>query len=643
MRDPNRIDFPAIMESRSISELGALIKILEELVEFDKLKSYIESNEVLNKLHKYIKSYEFCICFCLNQIVKILRYDQKFLDFKQDRLFIRAYEGEVPRKKFPDCTELCLFAKNIFGLIDKIFKTETYGKLKDIIPKIKKYIIESFYQIIHNDFELLEKFETQNKDSVILNLSRSYFHLKFHDASSINIAYFDIVKKGRVLTKRHEDFIEKFDDSTDKNDEYLKQEYNSLEDIKDLFVFLHANENERRAGSLPESLGDQQFFNGFKAVIGYLWNNLFDDAFKKYNFLSEVILSKNWAEFDAYFEKIKDDIILPLEKRNEAVDGFSDIIFKKTQIIYNETFEELKNEILFPEYSEDLTVNDKLDQKFLWYPVNVIKSLYSIPCSNNFILVLSGLLNFENYPILVIRFIHPQGYGNNFSYAILAEGPLYNLFQDAADWYLYFDFATNHSGTGSRAWRMVEEFLNNHRSKINLSECRINSKKFREYIKNKEIKDLSKKIKKLEDYYAAAKGMIYELINAYILSKLGYQVHWALKEPSITDGKEIDLLAYRKSGKMIMFYVIETSTTGENLTKEVKQKVKILKKNSSNLLKFLKLEEYINFKFRGMAISNIKPDPQDDKAVKQINFKDMIKNLQNLRMDIRRLNKIIDS
>ena len=164
----------------------------------------------------------------------------------------------------------------------------------------------------------------------------------------------------------------------------------------------------------------------------------------------------------------------------------------------------------------------------------------------------------------------------------------------------------------------------------------------KEYIKNKEIKDLSKKIRKLEDYKADAKGIIFELVNAYFFSKLGYQVHWAFKE-KFTDGTEIDLLAFRKCGKMIMFYVIEITTTEQNLNEEVKKKIEILQKNSSKLLKFLNLEKQINYKFRGIAISDIKTNLRADRVVKIINFKDIIHNLKNVRIELKkRLIKILE-
>lgn len=121
-----------------INRIGAVIKILEKLVELKKIKKCIESKNDFNDFSKYIKSYEFCICFCLNQIIEILRNNQKFLDFKEDLLFNRAYDSRFPRSKFPTNTEMCIFANNIFGLVDLIFKKKTYKKLRRAVPKVDK-------------------------------------------------------------------------------------------------------------------------------------------------------------------------------------------------------------------------------------------------------------------------------------------------------------------------------------------------------------------------------------------------------------------------------------------------------------------------------------------------------------------------
>ncbi len=616
-----------------INRLGGLIKTLEKLVDLNKIKKFIDKKDNFNEFSKYIKSYEFCICFCLNQTVEILRDDPKFLDLKEDLLFIRAYNSVIPRTKFPTNTELCNLANNIFGLIDLIFKAETYEKLREAIPNVIKYILTPIKEVFYNNFELANKYKDLNKDIVLSRLAKSYFHIVFHDGKKIRAAYDSIVKKGQIYRAQLNETIFK---ELKKKDYLSVQKSDSVKDIAELFKSVNFN----RVGDMQENLGDQLFFEGYKLIIDYLWNELFKNPFSEYEFLNKIIFSKDWEEFDHYFEKIRDEIITPLENRNEAIDITFKSIFVKQNRILNETLKLLTEKILFSVKRTDLTDNERLDRSFLCYEVKLVNSYASIPCANEFILIFMGLMQFNDEFIKIIRFKHP---GNSYSYAIFVEGPTYSFFLNYASWYVFLDFATDHSGEGGTDKKSVDEYINQFESQIHLSEHKIDSEVLKEYIKDKEIKNLSKKIRKLEDYKAEAKGIILELVNAYFFSKLGYQVHWALKE-KFTNGTEIDLLVFRKFRKMVILYVIEiTTTTEQNLYEEVKRKIEILQENSSKLLKFLNLEKQMNCKFRGIAISDIKTNLQADEMVKIINFKDVINNLKNVKIELKkRLIKILE-
>ena len=630
MADINKVE----INSYFISRIGALIKILEKLVELNKVKNHIENENSFNEFSKYIKSYEFCICFCLNQIIGILRDNQEFLDFKEDLLFVRAYNNSIPRSKFPTETECCIYANNIFGLINLLFKAKTYIELREAIPNVNKYVVIPFREIFHNYYEVTNEYKDLNKDDILIRLARSYFHLVFHDGDKIRIAYDDIVTKGRIYRQR-EQMIEDFLKGSKKKNHSSVEELDLEKGLTKIFD----NANINRMKNIQEILNDQLFFEGYKLIIDYLWIELFEDPFSKYEFLKNITLCKDWAEFDNYFEKIRDKIIIPLENENEAIDSFFKRIFFKHRRIQNETLEILKKKILFSVNRENLTENEELDKNFLWYPVKLIDSMGSISCANQFILIFTGLMYFNKEIIRIIRFFHPQG--NGYSYAIFIEGPTYSLLHDYASWYVFLDFATDHYGTAGSVKKTLDEYIHQFDSKVHLSEYKVNLEAFKDYIKVKEIKDLSNKIRKLEDYKADAKGIIFELVNTYIFSKLGYQVHWSLKE-NFTNYTEIDLLAFKKFRNMIRFYVIEITTTAQNLIEDVKKKIEILKTNSSYLLKFLDLEEHLNSKFRGIVISNTKTNLRVDKMVKLINFKDIINNLKDIKIDKRRLLKILE-
>ena len=138
----------------------------------------------------------------------------------------------------------------------------------------------------------------------------------------------------------------------------------------------------------------------------------------------------------------------------------------------------------------------------------------------------------------------------------------------------------------------------------------------------------------LEDIKADAKGFNFELVGAYIFSRLGYQTYWRFKN-KCSDYKEIDLIAYKELRTRIVFYIVEITSTEGDLLEEVMEKIDILRKNSSQLLEFLNLEHRKTIKFKGMVISDTKTDLQVDRIIKIINYKDM-------RIETRDLFKIVN-
>ncbi|KKL83592.1 hypothetical protein LCGC14_1973200 [marine sediment metagenome] len=532
------------LNSYNISRIGAIIKILEKLVELDKIKNYIESKHSPNDFSKYIKSYEFCICFCLHQIMEVLGDNQEFLDFKEDPLFARALYSVLDRSKFPDNTKLCVFANNIFGLIESIFKKEDYEELREFLPKVVKYILNPFKEIISKNFKLAEKYKDFSNDEIVSRLAKSYFHLEFHDGQKIRNGYELIVKKGKPIRKRWEK-IESFLMEQGEEDNSSVIEIDSTEDFFESFQ----DRNVDRIGDMQEILGEQLFFKGYKLIIDYLWGKLFTNPFSNYEFLKNIVLSKDWAEFDYYFESIRDEIILPLEKRMKAIDISFKPIFLKQEEIQNKTLNLLKEKKQFYGEKAELTEIEKLDASFLWYPVKLIESGSSVSCADQFFLTLRGLMSLNIESIQIIRFHHLNRH--TYSYAILVEGPKYNPLLDYASWYVFLDFATAYYGTSATVKKHIDDYIHQFDSIIHVSDRDINSEALKEYLKNKEVKYLSKIIGGLGDYKSDAKGMVLELFNAYIFSKLGYQVHWSLKG-KYTDYTEIDLIIFKKFQKMYM-------------------------------------------------------------------------------------------
>lgn len=613
----------------TINMIGAIFKFLEVLVETNNIKGYIEKKFNCIDFSKYFKSYEFCICFCLEELTRVLRDNHTFLGFQEDRLFISAYDNIIRRSIFPNESKLCKIANNIFGLMDMVFKAKIHKDLMKSVQNVKDYIVIPLKEYIYTNFEVKSKLKNLTKDEAFLKLARSYFHLVFLDGKKVRIAFQRIVQKGEPQRRLlGDDFLE----NMMKNSKKIKIE--SEEDLDELFN----PANLDYTIGLPEKLSDHLFFDGYKFIMDYLWDELFNQTFLKFDFLNEVILSRNWREFDGFYDKIRDEIIFPLERNNEAFDPINKKnLFIKNNEIQKDFLNLLSEKILFSVKRESPSDEEKIDESFLWYKAKVINSKVSIPCANEFILILMGLYNSKEKEkdfIRIVRFIHPFGDAHNYSYAILVEGPQYSYIADYAVWYVFLDFATDHSGTGNRARQIVELYIDLLKSQVHVSECTVNRIVFKKHLRDREIKKLKEEVRKLEDIKADAKGFNFELVGAYIFSRLGYQTYWRFKN-KCSDYKEIDLIAYKELRTRIVFYIVEITSTEGDLLEEVKEKIDILRKNSSQLLEFLKLEHRKTIKFKGMVISDAKTDLQVDRLVKIINYK-------NMKIETRNLFKIVN-
>ena len=99
---------------------------------------------------------------------------------------------------------------------------------------------------------------------------------------------------------------------------------------------------------------------------------------------------------------------------------------------------------------------------------------------------------------------------------------------------------------------------------------------------------------------------------------------------------------FKKFKTRVIFYVIETSTLNESLIQEITQKIEILKSHIPDLLKFFNLDQNYSCIFKGFEISSNNTNIYKDKQVKILNFKSLIKSLEDLRIKKRRLRKILE-
>lgn len=559
-----------------IVEVGAYIKLLEILLDMNKLKKYLKFKKSYSKFNKYIKSYEFCLLFCIDRIFNIIIDEPGIFDLQPDLLVVRARQNRVIRAKFPRKTELGVLLSNIQGLCDKIIKSKNEIELNKVLPKVTEYLIDPINSILSDNYEIDKKYQKQSKKELLKNVARFYFYIYFNDIGKIRISF---------------------------NHTFLKD--------KTFFV---------QGISIPLKLNEQLFFEGYKKIVDFVWQNLLGKPHYKSNIFVKMVESRTWKKFDSFFNIIRDNLIFPLEKQEEVIDPFSKSIFWKKGKISNKQIQYLTKKQLYP-FKFKLSFKEKLDEVFYWYPIRVIGSGLSVNNSTGFISLLLGLIKSKRENIKILKIKHKYPYEYVYSFAILMEG--YSIFADYSQWYLFLEFCSEGGGIEGQAYDEVMKYLKKYKSKIDLKEYDLPPKSLDSYAADNLAKEAIKSIRELEEYKSFSRGIIFELFMSYLFDSIGYKTRWALKK-DFTDKKEIDLLVYKEYKNCYKFIVAEVSTGSQDIINEIKTKIEILRRNKNPLLNYLKLKKSKKCIFQGKLVTIKKSKIKGTKLIEVLDEKKLI-------------------
>jgi hypothetical protein len=329
-------------------------------------------------------------------------------------------------------------------------------------------------------------------------------------------------------------------------------------------------------------LEDQEFFNGYKLAMQYLWHCFLGDRIRSFSFLKKILELKDWESFDKLYSKIEDAIIVPMEE-SAGLHYDVDEIFIIRKRVKASCLEPMTNTLLF--LPSQKSIEEIMDEAFMWYPiqnVNVVNKALTL------VSLLLGYSRFKKDEINVIKFIHPQGFENSYSFAILIES--YGLISDYSYWFLFPKLAAD-SGGSRRAYDFVQKHLASLKNKIRLQEVEVDKEKLLEYAKDTSIRYLERKLTDLKHINDTLRGQLLEFLISYIVAKMEYEVYWRYKNPKLLPKKEIDILAFKMKGKKIRILVIETKTSlpreVDKLIEKMEEKITIIRQYYKEVLKEL--------------------------------------------------------
>ena len=318
----------------------------------------------------------------------------------------------------------------------------------------------------------------------------------------------------------------------------------------------------------------RKVFPGYKYTVQFIWFTLTNGKLDNTS-IKTLGDTASWPDFDSHFRAIQTEIIDPIESKL----GIS--LDAPLILLNGDVKQTLKPLLDRKPPTPQLNDRQLLEQIFLWYDIQVIDAskctlFNGVPA---LIRMIMGSVQFKkanNIPdkTLIVKLVHPDGGGHNYSYAVLVE---LSGTGDYSGWILFLECCYDYTGTGTSQLRIVEQLLSECRKKglIEVKEKVIAKEQFLKLMDSYFINfpgqlDLIDTKERLN----TGRGLSLELLTYYYFSKKytkESRVEW-----NYTHGRiQIDVLA-NDGNKLIL---VECKLPTEDLVGEAIQ----LKKNANIL------------------------------------------------------------
>jgi hypothetical protein len=250
---------------------------------------------------------------------------------------------------------------------------------------------------------------------------------------------------------------------------------------------------------------------------------------------------KNWFALDKFFEKIRLEIIEPLEKDLKLDFGLQALMKVEgpDKAIWGEFL--FHTNVEQPAYlgkPDEGSIRKQLDLSLLWYDLNVLDthSLFVFNGVPAFIAVLNGLSMLDKHDKVLVRvFRHPLSASpelsmnrNDYSFGVLI--PAYGSFgfSDYSGWLVFFDCAGDHSGFAGSLYKKATEAVKGleKSGRIEFEEKIVDKSIFKTYLDERDVKYQNNEngvfdseppsfidiYQHANDFSAMAKGKLFEYV-----------------------------------------------------------------------------------------------------------------------------------
>jgi hypothetical protein len=566
-RKQKRIDEFA---AQQLMNLG-IVPVLSHLTDIGAFESYLRNKKV-TKYDQLSLGYAFLVASTLERLIDAILLSPALFGVGWNELAHRSHQTDVSFDEFPARSDIGRMIIHLAALYRELLPVRTVSDLRKRTENIRKLLLPELIR-------WKDRFDFQGASN---RLELSRFQVE-RDLGAIYLLYFVHDTK------------------------YVKVALNH--------TFHRGERYEPQFHDLPLRIGSQQFFDGFRVGVAYLWYKLLGETTENYKFMTVLSDAKNWDEFYLVYPIVGNEIVAQAEQRISAL--------TYTTMADESAFEWLRSKRLAMGRRR-MGIMDRLEDRFVRYEVRIVSEKYTAKAASGFLLALLGAMEFRPEKARVIKFVHSEPNNRSrYSYAILVRVPI--LAGDDSEWWLFFDFCDDYSPRGLSAYRPIESFMRDHNARLETSTFKVKAGQLLQYVHTHP--DFSKStmspltrdfnnlgtLSGLRLLLAAsraekdfARGLVIELLTYSLASKNGYNAKWRFKRAFL--GKEIDVLGFKYLGEgKGEWLVVECSTEfSPSLLEEVAMKMRLVESKTTELYDAFEVKRPLESRVTGWLVTTEK-------------------------------------
>lgn len=310
-------------------------------------------------------------------------------------------------------------------------------------------------------------------------------------------------------------------------------------------------EAQREVRRMAQHAGDAaRSFPGYRAGLSYLWS-----AVGHAELALAVQAAKDWTELDGLHPMAR-EVAIEAPRRTTGIDFVRSDLMVPTGRVRRGHLAALLADVPAPK----LSWQEELDERFYWYPTELIDSasskIYTGAATLASLVVGEATLRWRagvREPLHVIRFRHP-GHPPWFSYALLMQR--WGTLSDFSGWLVFSDVGGDYAGLGGSQYAEVEDTLDRLGRRVDVVEHLIAEDGLEEFIEWKTDRSLRKPfhhVGKREAVAYAAKargqllghtrGRLLEFLTAERFRRSLAETRLRYRHRPTLGNREIDVLA----------------------------------------------------------------------------------------------------